>query len=204
MKLLYSPTSPYVRKVTIVAMVTDLADAIERVTVAPHPLVPDRTLTTINPLGKAPTLICDDGTILYDSRVIIEYLDARTRAAKVIPPGDLRWKALARQALGDGILDAALLLRYEGLVREPALQSHPWRRGQEAKIDAALEVATHQLAITNLEFDVGNIAIGAALGFLDFRLPELEWRLRHPALANWFAAYDAQPIALATRPVSPI
>lgn len=205
MKLFYAPTSPYVRKVTITAEVTGLAERIERIPAAPHPIDRDPGITAVNPLGKAPTLVTEDGAVLYDSRVIVEYLDAHSVGGRVVPAsGAARWRVLTRQALGDGILDAGLLLRYEGLLRPPEQQSPAWRHGQTEKILAALEVADRQALADDLALDIGNIAIGAALGFLDFRLPELDWRTARPALTDWFAAFDAQPVVAAARPALPV
>lgn len=204
MKLYYSPTSPYVRKVSITATVTGLADSIERIAANPHPVNRDQGLVQINPLGKAPTLVTDDGLVLFDSRVIVEYLDAQSRAARVIPAvGAARWRALAQQALGDGLLDAALLIRYEGVVRPPEHQSQAWRDGQFAKLRDGLATLEPQAGALGQNIDVGTIAIGAALGFFDFRLTDFDWRTDHPALADWFAAFDSQPAIAATRPVAP-
>lgn len=205
MKLFYSPTSPFVRKVSVTAEVTGLASRIERVSSAPHPIDRDRSIIAANPLGKAPTLVTDDGQVLFDSRVIVEYLDANSVADRVIPAaGAERWRVLALQALGDGILDAALLLRYEGLVRTPAQQSVTWKAGQLDKIADALDAIEHRAAVLGDELNIGNITVGAALGFLDFRLPDLDWRASRPASAVWFERFDAIPAVAATRPAAPV
>ncbi len=202
MKLYYSPTSPYVRKVSITALVTGLSDSIERVAVAPHPVDRDQRIVAANPLGKAPTLTTDDGLVLFDSRVIIEYLDAHSRADRVLAAeGTARWRALSMQALGDGILDAALLLRYESLLREEADRSEAWQAGQLVKITAALDVL--EAAIPAQDLHVGTIAIGSALGFLDFRLPYIDWRSGRDGLAAWFERFESHPHLVATRPVAP-
>lgn len=205
MKLFYSPTSPFVRKVSIAAEVTGLASRIQRVPSTPHPIDRDRSIVAANPLGKAPTLVTEDGQVLFDSRVIVEYLDAHSIADRVIPTdGAERWRVLTLQALGDGILDAALLIRYEGLVRTPEQQSPAWRQAQLEKIADALDLVEQRAASLGSALHIGNIAIGAALGFLDFRNPELDWRASRPNSAEWYRHFDAIPAVAATRPAAPV
>ena len=201
MKLYYSPTSPYVRKVSITAEVTGLADSIERISSTPHPINRDQAIVAQNPLGKAPTLVTNDGLVLYDSRVIVEYLDTYATRDHVLPPaGDARWRVLTLQALGDGILDAALLIRYEGVTRPPELQSDAWRNGQMSKITDGLDRLEHEASSLGHDLDIGNIAIDCALGFLSFRMPELDWQSSRPHLAAWFEHFDNLPLVAATRP----
>ena len=125
MKLRYSPTSPYVRKVTVLAMETGLDQRIERLPTASSPDNPNPELGKENPLFKVPCLLTDDGLVLYDSPVICEYLDAQHGGRKWFPAGNARWVALRQMALADGILDAALLRRYE-LLRPQAERSAGW------------------------------------------------------------------------------
>jgi glutathione S-transferase len=140
MQLFFSPTSPYARKVIIVAIETGLADRIEKIDAKPHPIQRDRAVVRQNPLGKVPTLVTDDGDVLFDSRVICEYLASISGNTRIFPrPEAARWDALSLQALSDGILDAALLIRYEETLREPDLQSAPWKVGQWEKLTCALD-----------------------------------------------------------------
>ncbi|MEP7456276.1 glutathione S-transferase N-terminal domain-containing protein [Phyllobacterium sp. SB3] len=114
MQLFYSPTSPYARKVLVVAIETGLVSRIELVEAKPQPVQRDQNVVRKNPLGKVPTLVTDDGTAIFDSRVICEFLNDQSDAVQLFPPaGQPRWDALSRQSLADGFLDAALLVRYE-------------------------------------------------------------------------------------------
>lgn len=199
MKLFYSPASPYVRKVLVVAALCGLRDRIELLPYAGTPVSRDQGAASHNPLGKVPTLVTDDGQALYDSRVICEYLDAQA-GGKLFGAGAARWPALVRQALGDGMLDAALLARYEGFLRPAELRWDAWTDGMMAKLAAGLdrlEATASELGDTP---DIGSIAVGCALGYLDFRYADLDWRSAHPALAAWFARFSETPAMVATRP----
>ncbi len=201
MRLIHAPTSPFVRKVMVVAHESGLAGAIETVFNPASPLQRDPALTDANPLGKIPVLELADGTTLYDSPVICEYLATRGRAPGLFPAaGPARWAALTQQALGDGLLDAALAARYEATLRPEPLRWQGWRDIQLGKIAGAL--ARMEALVPELPDapSIGTITFGCALGYLDFRFPELDWRGRHPALAPWFAAFDARPAMAATRP----
>lgn len=199
MKLFHSPTSPYVRKVLIVATLCGLRDRIELLPYAGTPVSRDLGAAAHNPLGKVPTLVTNDNQALYDSRVICEYLDAQA-GGKLFGAGAARWPVLVRQALGDGMLDAALLARYEGFLRPAEARWEAWIDGMMAKVVAALaqlEATASDLTDTP---DIGSIAVGCALGYLDFRYAGLEWRAGHPALATWFARFNETPAMIATRP----
>jgi glutathione S-transferase len=188
MKLLFSPTSPYVRKCLAVAVELELADRIERVSASAHPINRDATIVESNPLGKVPTLITDDGVAVYDSRVICEYLNDLGRG-DLFPTGAARWQALTQQALGDGILDAALLARYEGTLRSDAQRSPEWVAGQMDKIATSLAQLERDAGTLDARVDIGTLAIGCALWYLDLRFGDLRWRDRHPALARWQAGF---------------
>jgi glutathione S-transferase len=199
MKLLYSPASPYARKVLVLAHETGQAGEIEVVTAATSPTSGAPEVSPHNPLGKVPALILEDGTCLYDSRVICEYLDLRSEGAHLFPEGGERWDALTRQALGDGILDAALIARYERVLRPEPLRWDAWDAGQIAKIRAGLD-RIESLVPTMPELDIGTLAIACALGYLDFRYPDLAWREGRPAAAAWYAGFEARPSMVATAP----
>lgn len=199
MKLFFSPASPYVRKCMVVAHEAGLADRIEQLPSAANPVNRDQTVVAANPLGKVPTLVNDAGEAMYDSRVICEYLDAQG-AGKLFPAGAARWQALTLQALADGLLDAALLIRYEGNARPEALRWTDWTRGQMEKISSALARFEETAPALGDRLDIGAISVGCALGYLDFRFPQLDWRGGHPATAAWFARFNERPSMQATLP----
>jgi glutathione S-transferase len=182
MKLAFSPASPYVRKVTACAIKRGIDKQVERVKIG----TTDPGLLKYNPLSKVPTLILDDGSTIYDSPVICEYLDSIGSAPKLIPaPGPARWKALTQESLGDGILDATQPRR-----REIPLPQDEGRKGyialQQKKVKDALVVLEKQAdSLGNLD-TIGEITIGCALGYLDFRYANEPWRAGHPKLTAWY------------------
>jgi len=187
MKLRYSPTSPYVRKVMVVALETGLAERIERIPTAVVPTKPNEEVARENPLVKVPALTTDDGLVLYDSPVICEYLDTLHDGTKLFPPsGKARWLALRQQALGDGILDAAILGRYE-ILRPKEYQWQDWLDAQMRKVRGALTALEMEAAAGELggPLTIGQITIGCALGYLDFRYQSEAWRTKHRRLAVW-------------------
>ena len=167
MKLRYSPTSPYVRKVTVTAIETGSNSRIERILTIPAS-APD--LPADNPLGKVPALILDNGQSLFNSPVIVEYLDSLHQGAKVVPPsGEARWKALRLQALADGILDAAISRLME--TRRPANeQSKAWVEKQKTVIDRALDWLEKNASSFDDSPTIGNITVAVAGDYLDFRI----------------------------------
>ena len=198
MKLFFAAASPFARKVTVCA--AELGVPLDRVPAVPHPINRDRSVVAANPLGKVPTLIADDGTVLFDSRVICEFLDALGGGRLFPAAGAARWRALTEQSLADGLMDAGILLRYEALTRPPELQSADWRAGQTDKVTCALDELERLAPGLGDRVDIGTITIGCALGWLDFRFADLGWRDGRPALAAWFAAFDARPSMAGTRP----
>ncbi len=200
MRLYHAPASPFVRKVMILL---HEAGAVDRVTLVPAsgtPLDPGTMPVDRNPLGKIPALERDDGPTLYDSRVICRYLD-ETLQAGLYPASPHLWETLVLEATADGIADAAVLMRYEVFVRPGASRSPEWVEGQWAKIDRALTAIegrwTGHLAGP---VDMGQIALGAALGYLDFRHATRDWRGTRPKLAAWWAAFLQRPSMQATQP----
>jgi glutathione S-transferase len=200
MKIFYSVTSPYVRKCLVAAHELGLRERLELVPAAPHPVNRDQTVVRRNPLGKIPTLLTDEGVALYDSRVICEYLDTLGNGHLFPRAGAARWTALVEQSLADGILDAAVLVRYETFARPEPQRWPDWTSGQTEKVSSGLEEIERRAAGFAGRIDIGTIAIGCALGYLDLRFGSLAWRERHPAAAAWFAQFDARGSMIATRP----
>ena len=200
MKLFYSPTSPYARKVAIVAIETGQHDIVERVSAAPHPIERDAGIVEFNPLGKVPTLLTADGLSLFDSRVIAEYLDAHSRRGRVFPQtGAPRWSALAQQALGDGLLDAALLIRYEQTARPAPYRWPLWQERQFDKVNSALARIEEWSKDLGHELTIGTITLACALGYLDLRFPDFDWRAGHPGAGDWLAIIERHESIAATR-----
>lgn len=183
-----SPASPFGRKVKIAARLLGLMDQIE-VVVADTTSETD-ALRRQNPLGKIPTLVLEDGTAFYDSRVILEYLDHLAGGGRIIPAGAARFSALTQQALADGIMDAAILQVYESRWREPDRQNEKWVAHQGGKIRRALATldSTTPALAEHDRCDVGQIAVACALGYLDLRFPG-SWRQEHPRLEEWLERF---------------
>jgi len=188
MKLRSSPTSPFARKVRIAASLLGLTSQIEiedADTVNP----PDSLLAQ-NPLGKIPTLILENGETLFDSRVIVEYLDFRAGGGRLFPaPSPERFKVLTRLALADGVADAALLLVYEQRWREPAEHSAKWKTHQSGKVARGLKSLEAALPPDGV-FDIAAVALACTLGYLDLRF-QGHWRADHPRLVAWLDAFSA-------------
>jgi glutathione S-transferase len=198
MILHWSPRSPYVRKVMIALHEMGLTDRIRTVRTIVGGTTPHAELMKVNPLGKIPTLELEDGTVIYDSPVIIEYLDTLHTGPKLHPSAwPERLTALRRHALGQGMLDAALPLLSEGF-RAPERQSEPhkglWRAKLRASVDALEPEAD---ALGESGFTVGHLGIGVALAYLDFRFADLAWREGHPKLTTWHEAFNARPSVVA-------
>ncbi|AZD51231.1 glutathione S-transferase [Pseudomonas chlororaphis] len=202
MTLFHNPASPYVRKVMVLLHETGQLDRVALHASQLTPVNPDTALNQDNPLGKIPALRLADGNVLYDSRVILDYLDQQHVGNPLIPrEGSARWRRLTLAALADGIMDASVLIRYELALRAPEKHWELWLDGQRDKIRRALAVleadATAELAS---HFDVAAISVACALGYLDFRHPDLQWRDAQPRLAAWYAEVSQRPSMLATQP----
>jgi len=200
MRLYYSPGSPYARKVRVTALETGLDKKIDMVNVTLTPVAPNADVDKHNPIGKIPALSVK-GMDLFDSPVICEYLDNQHKRRKLLPrKGRDRWVALRLQAMGDGLLDAALLARYEGALRPEDKQWGDWVKGQMKKIDGVLAQLEAEAKSLKGKPTIGTIAIGCALGYLDFRFADHDWRSRNPKLAKWYAAFAKLPSMKATAP----
>lgn len=196
MQLFYSATSPFVRKVTICAILRGLDGRIENHNSNPH--VSPADLLAANPLSKVPCLVTDDGVGLFDSPVICEYLDGIGDAAPLFPPaGPGRIAALLMQALGDGMMDAAVARR-----GQVALPQDDGRKAfdQRQKDAVARSLALLESAPPEGLGDIGAITVVCALGYLDFRFGAEPWREAHPKLAAWYAGILAEPAVAQTAP----
>ncbi|MEK0083630.1 glutathione S-transferase [Benzoatithermus flavus] len=201
MKLHSNPASPFGRKVKVTAIETGLFDRLEINNVQTSAVGPDLGLVADNPLGKIPCLVLDDGSALYDSRVICEYLDTLHGGARLFPAeGPARWTALRLQALGDGIMDAAILARYETFLRPENLRWPAWVDGQLDKVVRALDRLEAEADELGKRLDIGTIALACALGYLDFRFAAMSWRSTRPRLAAWFELFAARESMLRTLP----
>jgi glutathione S-transferase len=196
MRLFYSPTSPYVRKVQVTAIEKGLEDRLTLVPCNAYAPAPD--LWAANPLGRVPTLVLDDGTALFDSPVICEWLDTAGSGPDLLPPaGPERWDVLRAQALADGVMDDAVAVvmgrRRSG--QDPAQEGTAL-----AAIGRALDWIEGQPGAWTGALDLGQIAIACALGYLDFRLPELAWGQTRPGLAAWYSGFAQRRSLQATIP----
>ena len=200
MKLHYSPTSPFVRKVLVAAHEKGLADRID--------LTSPETMTTgelraDNPLEKVPCLIDDDGRALYDSHVIVDYLDS-IGSGPVLTPAEpkARVAVLLRHALADGLMDSAVagvgeMRRPEGLLWSDNLKR------QKGKIERALDALETQAQAMGETLDLGTLSVGCALGYVDFRYGDMNWRETRPRLAAWYEAFSRRPSMVKTAPPQP-
>jgi glutathione S-transferase len=194
MQLRYSSTSPFVRKVTVVALETGQDAEIERINTNPL----DAELARHNPLQKVPALVLEDGSALIDSAVICEFLDVRKNGG-LFPAGPERWQALNRMALCDGIMDAAVLRVME--TRRPEnLRSSDWDARQKKKIDQGLGLLEKEAPGLDERVDIGTLTAAIMLDYLDFRFRRENWRDAHPALVQWHKAFSVRPSLKATMP----
>ncbi len=187
MKLIGSTTSPYVRKVRVVMAEKKLDYRF----VEDNVWADDSTITAANPLGKVPCLVLDGGDAMFDSRVIVEYLDTLSPVGKLIPAsGRERAEVKTWEALADGLLDAAILVRLERTFvgRSEAQRSQAWIDRQLSKVQAALHAMSKGLGekafCSGIHFTLSDVAVGCALGWLAFRFPEIVWRTEYPNLAR--------------------
>ena len=188
MKLYYSATSPYVRKVVACALACGLSDQITRIETNPHVSPPD--LLAANPLSKVPCLVTQDGFALFDSPVICEYLDAVGAGSLFPPPGPARWRALRFQAIGDGIMDAAVLRRMDMGRPSEAARDGVMTRNRGA-VERALDLLQSDPPANHL--DIGSISVACALGYLDLRFAADGWRDGRGKLAQWHAEMLERP-----------
>jgi glutathione S-transferase len=200
MKLFYAAASPFVRKCLVSAHELGLAERLELLPAAAHPVNRDRAVVAHNPLGKVPTLIMDDGSVLYDSRVICEFLNT-LGDGHLLPAQEIsRWPVLVDQALADGLLDAAVLTRYETFARPEKLRWTEWIEGQLDKVGCALAEFERRAPGFADRVDLGTIGVACALGYLDFRFGSMGWREKYPRVASWYRGFGERKSMVVTRP----
>ena len=203
MKLYATSPSPFVRKVLVMAIETGLSGRIEHVSLKTTPVAPDSELIRSNPIAKMPTLITDTGAALYDSRVICEYLDSLHNGIRMFPvETTVRWTALRRQALGDGVLDAAVSIRYETVLRPEEKRWREWIEGQMGKVRRGLDTLENEVTTFDDDVNIGIVTAACVAGYLDFRFPEEDWRATRPGLRNWYAEFSARDSMVKTQPVA--
>ena len=199
--LFYAAASPFVRKVLVLLHETGQRERVALEEVTPTPVAPIRQLNASNPAGKIPALRLPDGQVLHDSRVICDYFDQQHVGEPLIPrEGSARWRRLTIASLADAVLDAAVLSRYETFVRPEEKRWDTWLEAQRAKLGRSLAwLEGDCIAELQARFDIAAIGVACALGYLDLRQPEWDWRGRYPRLAAWFAEVSQRPSMQATR-----
>lgn len=202
MRLFFSPASPYVRKVMVAAHERGLAGKVEKLPSAAWPVKRDPNIVKHNSTGKVPCMLLDDDTPLFDSRVICAYVDSVGETGESLYPASRRFTVLTLEALGDSILDACLLHRYENVLRPEDKRWDDWSRGQMEKIDSGLDdLDGRWFGELSDGFHAGAIAVACMLGYLDFRFPDKDWRSTRPTLAGWHAEISRRPSMIETLPV---
>jgi glutathione S-transferase len=202
MKLWHSPASPFVRKVMVLAHETGQTGKLTTVEANTNAVNRNEELAKDNPCGKIPALVLDDGTVLFDSRVICAYLDSLHTGPKLtgsaIAAG---FRAMVLEALGDATMDAAVLTRYEQALRPAEYRWDKWEAGQLAKVNTSLDdLEARWMDLLEGPLSVGSISVACALGYLDYRFPDSGWRESRPKLAGWYAAFAERPSMVATKP----
>ena len=202
MTLFYSATSPFVRKVMVLLHETGQLGRVQLEEVQLSPTSPSGVVNAGNPAGKIPALRLADGSVLHDSRVILDYLDRQHVGEPLIPhDGPARWRRLTLASLADAVLDAAVLIRYETFLRPEEKRWDQWQAAQQEKIERALQqFESEAVAELASHFDIAAITLACVFGYLDLRQPELNWRERYPQLAGWYADVSQLPSMQATVP----
>ena len=202
MTLFHNPASPFVRKVRVLLIETGQQDRVALQACMPTPVAPDAQVIQDNPVGKIPALRLADGSALHDSRVILDYLDHQHVGNPLIPrDGSARWRRLTLASMADGIMDAAVLVRYETAMRPAEKHWDQWLDEQRNKIRRSVaELEAEATAELTSHFDIAAISVACALGYLDFRHPDLQWRDANPKLAAWYAEISQRPSMQLTQP----
>ncbi len=200
MRLFYSPASPFVRKVMVVLVETGQINDVTLVPASGTALDPGTMPVAQNPLGKIPALERDEGGTLYDSRVICRYLDHRGKAG-LYPSEPELWDVLTLEATADGLMDAAVLIVYEARIRPEEIRMPDWVEGQWSKVARALDALNDRwLGHLNGPLNIGQVATGCALGYLDLRHDARNWRQGRDGLATWYERFAQRPSMAQTAP----
>ncbi|MEM6743365.1 MAG: glutathione S-transferase family protein [Pseudomonadota bacterium] len=200
MRLRHAKASPFVRKVMVAFEELGKTGEVTLEDGASSPLAPNEGNVEVSPLGKIPALILADGTTLYDSRVITRWLDAEFGGELYPDGGPALWDCLVREATADGVMEAALAVVYEGRLREEGQRSEAWVAGQRAKIARVMDLYDAEIERLSGKCDMGALAVACALGYVDFRLTDWDWRQGRPKLARWADEMLARPSLTATAP----
>lgn len=199
MQLISADPSPFARKVRVLLLETGQIENVEIVCVTTTPVNPDATVTAANPMNKIPALVRPDGPAIYDSRVITRYLDARGESGMY--PENRLWDTLTLEATADGIMDAAVLMTYEARLRPPEHQSQDWTEAQWKKVRGAIgAINTRWMSHLAGPLDMSHIAVACALGYIDFRHGDRNWRKENDALDDWYAVFSERDSMKATAP----
>ncbi len=191
LKLFYSDRSPYVRKVMVTLHEVNLFENVEIVSVRTNPLGVVEDLVDVSPLGKIPTLVLPDGTTIFDSRVICSYLNSIGKSDLYLAKENLKWRIKTAEANFDGILDAALLMVYEHRYRQDIYQNAEWLENLWKKIERTLDFYNNSSSkILSGSLNMGQISLGCALGYLDYRHNNRNWRAKNQYLRDWFAEFS--------------
>lgn len=191
LKLFYSDRSPYVRKVMVTLHEVNLFENVEIVSVRTNPLGVVEDLVDVSPLGKIPTLVLPDGTTIFDSRVICSYLSSIGKSDLYLAKENLKWSIKTAEANFDGILDAALLMVYEHRYRQDIYQNAEWLENLWKKIERTLDFYNNSSSkILSGSLNMGQISLGCALGYLDYRHNNRNWRAKNQYLRDWFAEFS--------------
>lgn len=201
MQLIYAPASPFARKVRVLAIETGQMGRLDPVETTVMPVTLNERVNVANPLGKIPVLMMDDGEALYDSRVICEYLDSLHDGQRLFPADPAqRWQTLRLVALADGLMDAAVLARYEKAMRPAERQWDEWIDGQLGKVRRALRALEDRASQLQGPLDIAQIGVACALGYLDFRFAELYWRNEFPKLVAFQDEFSQRESMQLTEP----
>lgn len=201
MKLFHNPFSPFVRKVMVCAHELDVVDRVEIDPCTVSPVDPNAAVVAASGLGKIPAMVTDDGATLFDSRVICEYLQSLNPAVTLYPadPGH-RWSALRTAALGDGICDTGVGLRYETALRPDQYRWPDWMKAQRERLGRSFQHIEDQCMDDLAAVTIGSISIACALGYMDLRFAGIGWRDDRPRLAAWYDTFAQRPSMVATTP----
>jgi len=202
LKMFHSPASPFVRKVLVCAYEKGVSDQIENLPSKAWPVKRDPEIVRENPSGQVPSAIMEDGSPLFDSRVICAYVDTMSDKTPLIPNDrEARFSAMTLEALADTMLSAALLCRYESILRPSEFYWGLWHDSQMEKVDNGLDDLEERWTGTlDGPVSIGTITVACALGYLDFRFADKDWRGRHSKLAAWYDDFAKRPSMVSTMP----